>query len=234
VWASDFAGKTVRRFDPQTGKLVAAIHVAGGPEGTVVTPTAVWVADHRGGDVVKIDPNTNRVTARIQVGPPGPNGPQGIAFGLGSIWVGVGSVNQVVRIDPATNGVVARIGLPPNQGITPYGGIGVGKTAVWVSGFVSNAIARIDPETNTVASILTLNGNVTAITTVGDDAWFVSGGNLDYAPHAVGYLIELRPDDTVAHRIELGRGFVSGGIVNAFGSIWVSNWIKPLVLRIPA
>jgi hypothetical protein len=68
---------------------------------------------------------------------------------------------------------------------------------------------------------------------MGDNAWFVTSGNPDYSRNRPAYLIELRPNDTVARRIALGSNFISGGTLAALGSIWVSDWIHPLVIRIP-
>jgi streptogramin lyase len=235
VWASDFDGLILRRFDARTGKLVASISLVGSPEGIVVTPGAVWVAEHHGGDVARIDPATNRVVAHIGVGPPDQtNGPQGIAYGLGSVWAGDGLTDEIDRIDPKTNEVTARIALPPTSRFTPCGGVAVGRTAVWMSSCQEdNSIAHIDPATNAVASMLTLPGEVDGMTAIGDDAWFVLGGDPETSRNAAGSLIELGPDDRVIKRIALGRGFVSGGVVNAFGSLWLSNWLAPVVLRVP-
>jgi len=40
-------------------------------------------------------------------------------------------------------------------------------------------------------------------------------------------------DDTVAARIDLGPGFISGGVLIAFGSIWLSDFTHPRIIRIP-
>jgi hypothetical protein len=235
VWASDFDGLVLRRFDPGTGKLVASIGLVGSPEGIVVTPGAVWVAEHHGGDIARIDPVTNRIVAHIGLGPRDQtDGPQGIAYGLGSVWAGDGLTDEIVRIDPSTNKVSARIALPPTSRFTPCGGVAVGRTAVWMSSCqADNSIAQIDPATNTVASMLTLPGKVVGMTAIGDNAWFVIGGDPETSRNAAGSLVELSPDDRVIKRIALGRGFLSGGIVDAFGSLWISNWLKPVVLRLP-
>jgi streptogramin lyase len=178
----------------------------------------------------------NGVVAHIGVGPPDQtNGPQGIAYGLGSVWAGDGLTDEIDRIDPKTNKVSARIALPPTSRFNPCGGIAVGRTAVWMSSCgEDNSIAHIDPATNTVASMLTtLPGKVLGMTAIGDNAWFVLGGDPETSRNAPGSLIELGPNDTVIKRIALGHGFLSGGIVNAFGSLWISNWLKPVVLRLP-
>jgi streptogramin lyase len=228
VWASDYGSNLVRRYDPASGKLVATIHLPANanPEGIATTPGAVWVAEHHSGLVARIDPRTNRVVARVHVGLPGSSGPQGIAAGLGDVWVGIPNTGEVVRIDPATNKVVARIFVPST--LSPCGAIGVARTAVWITDCSEgNYVARIDPSTNTVSSILDVGGEARGITGVGDDAWCVASRN------GTAYLIELRPDDTVARRIALGHGVTSGGTLAALGSIWVGDWIKPLVIRIP-
>jgi hypothetical protein len=67
--------------------------------------------------------------------------------------------------------------------------------------------------------MLTLPGEVDGMSAIGDDAWFVLGGDPETSRNAAGSLIELGPDDKVIKRIALGRGFISGGIVNAFGSL---------------
>jgi DNA-binding beta-propeller fold protein YncE len=172
------------------------------------------------------------VVARVQVGLPGSSGPQGIASGLGGVWVGIPNTGEVVRIDSTTNTVVARIVVTSTM--SPCGGIGVARTAVWISGCSDgNYVARIDPSTNAVSSILDVGGFTWGITGVGDNAWFVVSGNQDYSRNRTAYLIELRPDDTVARRIALGPDFISGGTLAAFGSIWLGDWIHPLVIRIP-
>jgi streptogramin lyase len=235
IWASNWAEDTVRRLDPATGKETAVVKLPAGsaPEGIVDAAGAIWVATHHGGTVVRIDPATNRVAARVLLVWPGSSGPQGIAAGLGSVWVDVPNASAVFRIDPATNKVTAVIALP--YSISPCGGIAVGQTAVWVTGcFDTGAVARIDPATNKVVSILDVGGLVIQPAADGDTVWFVVGGDPDQSPSTVGYLVQLRADDTVARRIQLGSGFISGGTAVAFGSIWVSDFSHPRVIRIPS
>jgi virginiamycin B lyase len=234
VWASDYDGDVVRRYDQSTGKLVATIQLPHGssPEGIVITPGAVWVAEHHGGAVARIDPATNRVVASISVGIKGHSGPQGIAAGLGSIWVGVTNMSEVVRIDERTNAVVARIVVPtPTE---PCGGIGVAKTAVWVSGCEDqNFVARIDPATNATAAILGLNGIVDGFATDGANAWFVISGCPCFYSKEDAHLVEVAPNDTVLRNFTLGHGFYSGSTIFAAGSLWLGDWGKPLVIRLP-
>jgi YVTN family beta-propeller protein len=234
VWVSDYNADQVYRLDAATGKQIAVVKLPPGssPEGITDAGGAVWVADHHGGSISRIDPQTNKVAAKVVVGPPGSSGPQGIASGLGSVWVDVPNINSVVRIDPTTNKITAFIAFPFNM--APCGGIAVGTSAVWVTGCLDGTtVARIDPATNTIASILDVSGEVIQPAAVGNTVWFVASGDPDSTTALPGYLIHLRGDDTVAASYELPVGFITGGTTVAFGSIWISDFSHPRVMRIP-
>ena len=235
IWASDYDGNAVRRFDTATGKLVALVHLplplGSSPEGLVDAGGAIWVATHHGGALMRIDPQTNKVSVAVVLTMPGPSGPQGVAAGLGSVWVDVPNVNSVFRVDPATNSISAIIRLPSQM--SPCGGIAVGETAVWVTNCLDGTlVARIDPATNKVVSVLDVGGLVVQPAADGNSVWFVAGGDPDQSP-VPGYLIHLRADDTVVSRTAVSNGFISGGTAVAFGSIWISDFAHPRVVRIP-
>lgn len=233
VWASDYNGSVVRRFDAATGKQLAEIRLPGGsaPEGIVDAGGAIWVATHHGGTLVRINPNTNKIAATVVLAFPGAGGPQGVAAGLGSIWVGTGR-GVVFRVDPSTNKIAAII--PSPTGMDPCGGIAVGATAVWVTSCLDDTkVARIDPATNKFVSVLDVGGKVVEPAADGDTVWFVAGGDPDSSPNASAYLIRLRADDTVAARIQLPNGFISGGAAVAFGSVWIMDFAHPRVIRVP-
>ena len=230
VWASDYNGAVVRRFDAATGKQLAEIKLPGGsaPEGIVEASGAIWVATHHGGTLVRINPATNQIAATVVLVTPGAGGPQGIAAGLGSIWIGTGR-GVVFRVDPNTNKIAAVIPSPSDT----CGGIAVGTTAVWVTSCLDDTkVTRIDPATNKVVSVLDVGGLVVQPAADGDTVWFVAGGDPDKSP-APAYLLHLRADDTVAARIQLPNGFVSGGAAVAFGSVWALDWSHPRVIRLP-
>jgi DNA-binding beta-propeller fold protein YncE len=232
VWASDYDNDAVRRFDSATGKLLAKIQLPAGsaPEGIVDTGGAIWVATHHGGTLVRIDPTTNRIAATIVLTTPGSGGPQGVAAGLGSVWVGVGNASAVFRIDPATNKIAAIIPAPMDV----CGGIAVGVTAVWVTSCLDDTkVGRIDPSTNKFVSVLDVGGKVIQAAAEGDSVWFVAGGDPDISLKDPAYLIRLRADDTVATRIRLPNGFISGGAAVAFGSVWAMDFAHPTVIRVP-
>jgi YVTN family beta-propeller protein len=234
VWASDYNNDLVRRYDPVTGQLQAVIQLPAGssPEDITDADGAIWVADHHGGTISRIDPATNTVVANVKVGPTGASGPQGIATGLGSVWVTLGNIDSIVRVDPATNTVQARIAMP-RQAMSPCGGFAVGQTAVWVTSCLDGTlVARIDPARNKVAAILDVGGKVIQPVADGNTVWFVAGGDPDLAPTSASVL-HVDADDRVLTRYALPKGFISGGAAVAFGSIWLTDFTKPLVLRIP-
>lgn len=233
LWASDYYGDVVRRVDPVTGKKLAAISLPRGsaPEGIADAAGAIWVATHYGGTLARIDPETNTLGEPIVLTHPGSSGPQGVGLGLGSVWVDVPNIGSVVRIDPTTSKIDAVIRFP--RTMSPCGGIAVGRTAVWVSSCLgAPKVARIDPEHNRVASILDVGGGVVQPASDGNSVWFVAGG-VPGGRVKDAYLIHLRADDTVAKRIDLGPGFISGGTAVAFGSVWVSDFWRPRVIHIP-
>jgi len=235
VWVSDFYTDTVRRLDDETSALQKVIHVPpnSGPEGIAIANGSVWVANHYAGTVSRIDPATNRVAGPpVRVTYTGRSGAQEMAAGLGSLWVGVVNKQAVVRSDPRLNKVTATIKLP--RSVTPCGGIAVTAAAVWVTSCIElKTVARIDPRTNTVAKILDVGGYAWQPAADGNTVWLVAGGNPYDSPTLTGYLLRLRADDTVAKRIKLGKGVITGGATVAFGSIWVSDFDHRRVLRIP-
>ena len=235
VWVSDYNAMAVLRLDPRTGKRLASVQLNrfAAPEGVVAAGGAIWVAAHHGGNVIRIDARTNRIAATIQIQVPKSGGPQEVAAGFGSVWVAVPNDQAVFRIDPRSNKVTGIVVLP--RSIEPCGGIAVGKSDLWISGCSEGTkIARIDPRTNKVVAVLEVGGEVFQPAVDGNTVWFVAGGDPDYGPKNVpAYLIQLRADDTVATRIQLPNGFISGGTAVAAGSIWVADFSHPRVIRIP-
>ena len=94
-------------------------------------------------------------------------------------------------------------------------------------------VARIDPRTNTVASIRDVGGVANQPAADGNTVWLVASGNPYDSPTLTAYLLRLRANDTVATRIRLGKGFITGGATVAFGAIWVADFDHRRVLRIP-
>jgi len=96
VWATDPTNNaTVRRFDPQTGALLAEIPA--GDRGTIRRVTlagaSLWATHPAGGLIVRIDPQTNQVIERLQL-----DGRIGDLIVVGNeLWLIVD--DQLVRLD---------------------------------------------------------------------------------------------------------------------------------------
>jgi glutamine cyclotransferase len=235
VWASAFAGNTVRRFDAHTGRLAASVTLPGddaSPDGIAITRAGVWVAAHHGGALYRIDPRTNALIGRVPVADPGSSGPEFLTAGARSIWVGVPSRDDVVRLDVRSGKVLATI--PTGGRIVPSGDLTVTRQAIWMSeSFAGTHIARIDLHTNKITSVIDTGGYVVQPAADGDAVWFVTGGRPGQSPRVAAYLVKMQDNGTIARRYALGDSFQPGGLVIGFGSIWVSSTSQPIVLRIP-
>ena len=228
VWGADYTFGKVRRFDPTSGRLLATIAVDTA-EGIATTPEGVWVASHHSGAVMYINRSSNAVTQTVQLQPPGDAGPQGLTVGMGSLWVDVPNpLGTLFRLDALTGAMQTQWQFPS---VNPCGEIAVTQSSVWVVECDGTHVMRVDPTTNTVAPPIDTKGNVDGIAADGDNVWFVTGGFPgDEVP---GYLEEMSNSGAVLRKIAMGSGFVSGGVVVAFNSIWVSAASAPVVLRIP-
>jgi hypothetical protein len=95
------------RLDPASGRVVAAIRLAGHPYTLGIGPSGVWVRD-AGGLVWRVDPTSNRVVATIRLpssnvdtGQPGGD----VAVTEDAVWVSDPATATVWRIDPQHNQV---------------------------------------------------------------------------------------------------------------------------------
>jgi hypothetical protein len=233
LWVSDFSHNLVRRFDLRSRHLEATIALKqdDAPEDIVVDGDSAWVALHHGGGVARISVATNKVTQRIALTQVGAPGAQFETAAFSSVWVGVPSESEVVRISRRTGRVTARI---PIIRMSPCGGFASTATSLWVSQCLDDpGLARIDPRTEKQTAFIDPGGLVLWMTAVGDSVWYVVGGDPADDP-TPGYLVEMNDQGVVERGYSLGDGFTPGGIVVAFGSLWVasSNGTRG-VLRIP-
>lgn len=234
VWASDFNNNVVRRYTT-AGKLVATISGISGAEGLVLTPGAVWVAAHHGGSIDRIDAVTNRITNRVPATTFGPNGVSVLTSGLGGVWGGATVTQSVSRVDIAGRRKTLNIDLSTVGG-DPCGGVAITPVAGWVSSCLDETqLDQFDPRTGKLLKAKDIGAKVEGIVADGDTIWFVAGGDPDASrgPNVAGALIQLDSRWRVLHKYVIGPDFTSGGIVKAFGAIWVGNTSAPEVVRIP-
>jgi glutamine cyclotransferase len=102
VWFA--AGKNLQALEPESGKVVRTLDVAG-DAGTAFDGKHLFqIAGDR---IHKIDPATGKVLSSI----PAPAGGRdsGLAYGEGSLWVGEYRARKIHRIDPDTGAILRTI-----------------------------------------------------------------------------------------------------------------------------
>ena len=225
VWAVNAAGGRLMRIDPARNAIVARIKV-GVPAAIAAGDGGVWLANQSFNTVTRVDPATHMHTI-IRVG----RSPEGIAVSPGAVWVAnAGSLANaggptVSRIDPATNRVVATIRVgPKSDSGAAYTNLIASPRAVWVALPNGNSIVHIDPATNRVVKTVPVGfqpcGFLAADAT---DVWVTpagcGGGNAPGTATNVVARVDSRTNKLTTELADADPG----GIVAAFGTVWVAT-----------
>jgi glutamine cyclotransferase len=168
VWFA--SGDKLNAFDPSSGKVLRAIHVAA-HAGTAFDGTHLFqIAEDR---IQKIDPKTGHVLSTIPA--PGGGGDSGLAWAEGTLWVGQYRNRKIHQIDPDSGAILRTI--ESNRFVT-------GVT--WVDGELWHAtlegdesdLRRIDPQTgNVLESVEMPRGvGVSGLESDGGDRFYCGGG----------------------------------------------------------
>ena len=203
VWVVN-EDRTVSRFDPASGKLVARIDVdaatiAAGPEG-------VWFVD---GDetraVRRIDPRTNRLGQTIQVGA---QHLSAVAVGGGHVWASAQGDGLVWRIDPGRDPVMRTIDVGVGVTFLAYN-----DGAIWAANYSDGKVSRIDAETSEVEE--TPVEAVQSLAAGEGSAWVSTAGatSADGLPESCGELLTggQKPDVLIASDLPLQGQFGNAG-----------------------
>ena len=169
VWFA--SGNGLNSFDPETGKKLRTLDVAG-HAGTAFDGEHLFqIAENR---IQKIDPKTGRVLATIPA--PGGGGDSGLAWAEGSLWVGQHRERKIHQIDPETGAILRTINS--NRFVT-------GVT--WVDGEMwhgtwegdESDLRRIDPQTGEVLELIEMPPGIalSGLESNGSDQFFCGGGN---------------------------------------------------------
>lgn len=215
LWVTDFEGRTVRRFDEETGEIQQTVPVDGEPAGVAASEDALWVAVHRQGKVLRIDPATGSVTDEVAVSPEGPGGPQSMAIDGTDLYVASPFFGTVARIDVTTGEETGRVDVP---GMPPCGPLTVGAPYVWVTGCLDDdRVARLDFESGAAdvgqrLGVFTGNAHVTEST-----LWFAG---VDAGTNAGALVAIDRESGEERDRLD-SPGTLDTG-VTAFGRFWVT------------
>jgi len=169
VWFA--SGDRLNVFDPDSGKRLRALDVAG-HAGTAFDGKHLFqIAEDR---IQKIDPETGNVLATIPA--PGGGSDSGLAWAEGSLWVGQYRERKIHQVDPETGAILRTI--QSNRFVT-------GVT--WVDGELwhgtwedeESDLRRIDPQTGEVLERIEMPRGVavSGLESNGRDQFFCGGGS---------------------------------------------------------
>jgi glutamine cyclotransferase len=169
VWFA--AGDRINALDPQSGKTLRSLDVAG-HAGTAFDGKHLFqIAESR---IHKIDPKTGRVLASIPA--PGGGGDSGLAWAEGSLWVGQYRERKIHQVDPETGKVLRTI--QSNRFVT---GVTWVDGELWHGTWESEEsdLRRIDPRTGEVLETIEMppGVGVSGLESNGSDQFFCGGGN---------------------------------------------------------
>lgn len=223
LWMFQQSAGEVVGVDPATAKIVASVKLGQDGDGFWVGDDAAWMITD--GKLVRIDAATSEVLsfsldASCDI--------SGAASGGGVVWLGSAS-GGLCKVD-ATTGVVTARGTGAGRGI----GLTIVDGSLWLVS-VDDGLTIIDLATLAVAVAVppppsgTFQGSTYSIGRAGGESTVVVGnaggrsGWLRYTGATIGW-VRLDPSPTIV----LFAGFpaepIAGGVVEAFGSLWVTNF----------
>jgi virginiamycin B lyase len=220
------------------GRVTARVPVGDTPAAMAAGAGAVWVARPLAGVVVRVDPATNRVVATVPVGHGGSAADFGnfhdlarvaprVAVAAGAVWVPNPADGTVTRIDPRSNRPVATIRLPLTELPQPrHLPLAVStRGGVWVTDVRTRTAYRIGPASDTVvgSSPVAVPDGLVA---VGDGSLWAQDGS------DAGWLLRQVDPDSGRRTTTLPVGSRVGGVAEAAGATWLSDYDQGVVLRV--
>jgi streptogramin lyase len=263
VWVGSSKPNSVHRIDPATNRETAQIMLPGEPcSGLVFAFGSIWVplcGDPHGSkpSLARIDSVSNKITHVLPLGPAGPEG--GITASNDSIWIVIDEHGTLARINPATNTVRQSISITPgsynplfSHGIIWITGFET-NTLTPINANSGEVLASIPvgPKprflTSGAASIWTLNQGDGTLTRVNAHTRKVvatipldtpgHGGDICYGAGSVWTSVFHVPLTRIApatnHVIHQWIGSSGDSLRFGFGSVWLTDYRRGLLLRIP-
>lgn len=165
------AGKTLKAFDPESGKLLRSIDVAA-EAGTAYDGRHLFqIAEHR---IQKIDPQTGQVLATLPT--PGDAPASGLAWAEGTLWVGQYRDRKIIQIDPETGAILRTI--ESNRHVT---GVTWVDNELWHGTWEGeeSELRRVDSQTGEVLEQLEMPAGMTVsgLESDGHDQFFCGGAS---------------------------------------------------------
>ena len=224
------APETVGAIDPASGRLVAAVRVAGVPDRLAATDHGIWAIADDSGTISQIDIRGRRIAALVAPGSAGD-----VTAGAGAVWT-VDRHRHLVEIDPDYGHVTRRVALPATHAsiglaavsAVPNWSLAVGAGAVWATDG-SSRLTRVDLRTRRVSQI-DVRRPLEGVTVYRGAVWVCSGPTAS--------VLRIDPAD-LAHpqRVEIVGHAVTGSpypvaIEAGLGAVWTVNANTADVTRI--
>jgi virginiamycin B lyase len=205
------------RVDATRNTISATLPVSpAGPEGGITaSEDSVWIVSDKNGTLNRVDPSTNQVRQTIPI-PPGSYNP---VFSNGSIWVTGVESSVVTAVDAATGEVIESVHVGPKPRFLTCGG-----GSVWTLNQGDGTVSRVDEKSRRIIASIQVGVPGT-------------GGDIDYGSESVWptvFGVPLTRIDTKTNKV-LRQWVGKGGdsLRFGYGSIWITDYKKGLVLRIP-
>ena len=259
VWVASTNPYDIVRVDPMTNKILARVRIPGEAcSGLAFGFDSLWVPICRSRPaLVRIDAKKNAISATLSIAPAGAEG--GIAASEDSVWMVTDQHGTLVRVDPSTNNVRERTLIPPGSFNPVFSGGIVWVTGVEsnVLTAVDAATGKVlesipvgsKPRFLTAGggSVWTLNqgdGTVSRIDEKGRRLIATiqvgtpgTGGDIGYGADSVWssvFEVPLTRIDATTNRVTrqwVGKG--GDSLRFGFDSLWITDYKKGLLLRIP-
>jgi streptogramin lyase len=205
------------RVDAQQSKVIATLPIPpAGEEGGIATSIdSVWMVTDKAGTLNRIDPSTNSVRQKIPL-PPGSYNP---LFSDGIVWITGVESGVVTAVDADTGKVLESVPVGPKPRFFT-----AGAGSIWTLNQGDGTVARVDEKSRKV--IATIQVGIPG-----------AGGDIGYGADSVWptvFDIPLTRIDATTNRVVkqwTGKG--GDSLRFGFGSLWITDYKRGLLSRIP-
>jgi virginiamycin B lyase len=218
IWVP-LCGKTPElvRIDEVKNTIIATLPIpTAGPEGGITaSEDSVWLVTDKKGTLNRIDPSTNGVRQKISI-PPGSYNP---LFSNGILWITGPESGILTAVDAITGKIIETVPVGPKPRFLTAGG-----GSVWTLNQGDGTISRVDEKSRKLMA--TIQAGIPG-----------AGGDIGYGADSVWATVFdvplTRIDATTNKVVRQWIGKSGDSLRLGHGSIWLTDYKKGLLLRIP-
>ena len=205
------------RIDAAKSAISATLPIPpAGPEGGIAaSDDSVWLVTDKNGTLNRIDPSTNSVRQKVSI-PPDSYNP---LFSNGILWITGLESAVLTAVDAITGKIIESVPVGPKPRFLTAGG-----GSVWTLNQGDGTVSRIDVASRKV--IATIQVRIPG-----------AGGDIGYGADSVWatvFDLPLTRIDASTNKVVrqwIGKG--GDSLRYGFGAIWLTDYKKGLLLRIP-